>query len=173
MTPKIVTVHTLAEIETLEQLAKEIWREHFTSLIGESQVEYMLEKFQSSEAVRAQIKAGSEYFMGFIGNEAVGYFGLNPDIDIKKTMLSKIYVKSDARGSGVGSVFLEFVENWCRSVGMETLWLSVNRFNSDSVDWYQQHGFVIVDEVKKDIGNGFILDDYIMEKILQNCQTIH
>ncbi len=79
-------------------------------------------------------------------------------------MLSKIYIRQAERGQGAGRVLLAFIENRCRSGGFDILWLTVNRFNAATVAWYKRHGFQIVDEVKKDIGNSFIMDDYIMEK---------
>ena len=161
---KITRVSTPDDIAVLAHLAREIWPQHFTPIIGASQVEYMLEKFQSVEAVSSQIDSGWEYYLASFDNETVGYAGLVPDIDSKRLMLSKIYVKESARGKGLGKSILGFVERKCNLEGFNTLWLTVNRFNSDPVSWYRHRGFVIVDEVKKDIGGGFFMDDYIMEK---------
>jgi GNAT superfamily N-acetyltransferase len=79
-------------------------------------------------------------------------------------MLSKLYVRKSVRGKGVGKLILDFVERKCSSEGLDTLWLTVNRYNHGPISWYQQCGFVTVDEVKKDIGGGYFMDDYIMEK---------
>lgn len=59
---------------------------------------------------------------------------------------------------------LDFIEARCKTSGFVTLWLTVNRFNNGPIEWYKRHGFVIVDEVKKDIGQGFFMDDFILEK---------
>jgi GNAT superfamily N-acetyltransferase len=99
-----------------------------------------------------------------VDNEAVGYAGLVPDISNKRLMLSKLYVRKSARGKGVGKLILDFVERKCSSEGFNTLWLTVNRFNHGPISWYRKCGFVAVDEVKKDIGGGYFMDDYIMEK---------
>ena len=48
--------------------------------------------------------------------------------------------------------------------GLSSLWLTVNRYNTHTISWYKYHGFEIIDEVKKDIGEGFFMDDYIIEK---------
>ena len=148
----------------IAKLAQEIWRQHFTAIIGQVQVEYMLGKFQTVDAVAAQIESGSEYYLVKLDGELVAYMGLVPELDRQKMMLSKIYVKNSCHGRGVGRAMLDFIESRCRSHGVVTLWLTVNRFNSGPIEWYKRHGFVIVDAVKKDIGSGFFMDDYIMEK---------
>lgn len=164
MTVEIIHVSTADEIAAIERLAHEIWTQHFTAIIGASQVLYMLEKYQSAEAILSQINSGWEYYLVIDDNEMVGYSALVPDIDAKKLMLSKIYVKKTARGKGVGNAILDFVERRCKLEGLSTLWLTVNRFNYDPITWYERRGFVTIDEVKKDIGGDFFMDDYVMER---------
>ena len=164
MSVELIRVLIPDDIAVVECLAKEIWKQHFTSIIGASQVEYMLGKFQSVEAISSQIDAGWEYYLVMFDDEAVGYTGLVPDIDNKKLMISKIYVKKSARGKGAGKSVLDFIERKCNSEEYDTLWLTVNRFNNGPIKWYKKCGFVTVDEVKKDIGGGYFMDDYIMEK---------
>lgn len=164
MSVELIHVSTPDDIAVVARLAQEIWSQHFTPIIGASQVEYMLGKFQSAEAILSQIDSGWEYYLAMVDNEAVGYAGLVPDISNKRLMLSKLYVRKSARGKGVGKSILGFVERKCSLEGLDTLWLTVNRFNDDPISWYQKCGFVTVDEVKKDIGGGYFMDDYIMEK---------
>ena len=160
----ILTVKNKSHIDAVAKLAKEIWEQHFTPIIGAAQVEYMLGKFQSSNAISSQLKEGWEYYIATRENEYVGYIGLVPNNLDRKILLSKIYVKSDVRGSGIGNQLLDFVEEMSRERGFKTVWLTVNRFNDNTIEWYLRHGFVITDEVKKDIGGGFYMDDFIMEK---------
>ena len=164
MNIEIVHAHEKDDPQRIAKLAQEIWRQHFTSIIGRAQVEYMLEQFQSRAAIAAQIESGWEYYLARNQGEAIGYAGLVPDAGTRKMMLSKLYIRQAERGRGVGRALLAFIENRCRSGEFAPLWLTVNRFNDATVAWYQRHGFTIVDEVKKDIGNGFFMDDYIMEK---------
>ena len=164
MPVEIIQVSTNDEIESLARLAREIWRQHYTPIIGESQVEYMLTNFQSPDAIRAQISDGLEYYLAKEDREWVGYVGLTPDYAQNKMMLSKIYVKSSSRGKGVGQSLLDFVEKKSALEEFSSIWLTVNRFNNDSIAWYKHRGFITVDKVKKDIGGGFFMDDYLMEK---------
>ncbi|MBT8276505.1 MAG: GNAT family N-acetyltransferase, partial [Bacteroidia bacterium] len=102
MSVELIHVSSPGDIAVVERLAQEIWSQHFTPIIGASQVEYMLGKFQSAEAISSQINSGWEYYLAMVDNEAVGYAGLVPDISNKRLMLSKIYIRNTARGTGVG-----------------------------------------------------------------------
>lgn len=160
----ILKVESKHQVDAVAELAREIWQQHFTPIIGADQVEYMLNKYQSSKAIASQLNDGWEYYMATRDKEHVGYTGLVPNALEKKMLLSKIYVKSSVRGRGVGNQILDFVEETSRTRDFDTVWLTVNRFNDSTVEWYIRHGFIIVDEVKKDIGGGFFMDDFIMEK---------
>ncbi len=166
MAVEIANVSTNRDIDCVASLARVVWTEHFTPIIGGLQVEYMLAKYQSPKAIESQIADGAEYYLATIDNQAVGYVGLIPDWAGNKMMLSKLYLKAAMRGKGVGKKLLDFVEGRCVSANVTTVWLTVNRFNEGTVSWYKRRGFVVIDEVKKDIGEGYFMDDYIMEKSL-------
>lgn len=166
MSVEIVEVSTNKDIEHVVKLAREIWTQHFTPIIGKAQVEYMLTNFQSPDTIKSQIINGSKYYLAKVENEYVGYAGVISDLTKNKMMLSKIYIKSSLRGKGVGQSLLDYIENKCILEGSSSLWLTVNRFNDNTISWYEHRGFMITDKVKKDIGGGFFMDDYIMEKII-------
>ncbi|MDX1811217.1 MAG: GNAT family N-acetyltransferase [Gammaproteobacteria bacterium] len=171
MTIELTTVTTQEDIAVVAALAQEIWEQHFTPIIGASQVEYMLGKFQSFDAITSQIETGCEYYLAKIKNEAVGYTGLIPENENKRLMLSKIYVKASARQKGVGQFILNFIEHKCVNDDLNKIWLTVNRFNTNPIVWYENRGFVKVNEVKKDIGAGYFMDDFIMEKSISSRQS--
>ena len=110
MSVEIAQVLTNDDIEGVANLVREIWSQHFTSIIGELQVEYMLTNLQSSDAIKSQINDGSEYYLVKVQRECVGYVGLNPDFEQNKMMLSKIYVRYSLQGKGAGQSILDFVE---------------------------------------------------------------
>lgn len=151
------------QIAAVASLAHEIWNRHFVPIIGQAQVDYMLEKYQSGEAIRSQIDSGAAYFLSQKGGVYVGYLCLVPDEPPGKMMISKIYVLSEFRGNGIASGFFEFTKKQCAERSLSVIWLTVNKNNSQAVQWYEKRGFRIKDKVKKDIGNGFFMDDYIME----------
>uniref|UniRef100_UPI003563DF69 potassium/proton antiporter n=1 Tax=Pontiella sp. TaxID=2837462 RepID=UPI003563DF69 len=104
-----ITIEPVAnsrQVARLAALAREIWNHHYPEIIGQEQVDYMLEKFQSVEALQSQMASGYEYYLALRGDEPVGYLGLIPNHPDGKLMISKIYVKDSSRGSGLGRTFL-------------------------------------------------------------------
>jgi ribosomal protein S18 acetylase RimI-like enzyme len=151
------------QIADVATLAEEIWNERFVSIIGQEQVDYMLEKFQSAEAIQSQIDAGTEYYLAATDGHPTGYLAVIPNEPAGKMMLSKIYVHAASRGTGLGASLLEFAKNRAVETNAQSIWLTTNRGNTPAIEWYQRKGFVITDEVKKEIGSGFVMDDYILE----------
>ena len=164
MSVEIETVSTDQDIECVAALARDIWMHHYVPIIGEEQVEYMLLNVQSSAAIKSQIADGAEYYLAKIENEPVGYVGLSTDENRDKILLSKLYVRDITRGKGAGKAILNFVEDKCVAENISFVWLTVNKMNNGPIAWYKHHGFVVTEEVKSDIGGGFFMDDYIMEK---------
>lgn len=162
----IEKVTSKALIEITAQLAHKIWNQHYVPIIGQDQVDYMLGKFQNIEAISNQIKNGYEYFVIFNQNIPSGYLALVPNPNDKKLMISKIYVDSDFRGLGLGSKLMEFTLETAREGTFECVWLTVNKNNIKTIEWYKSKGFIIKQKIEMDIGNGFIMDDYLMELYL-------
>ena len=160
----IVPVTTQKQIKQVAQLAKEIWREHYTPIIGAAQVDYMLSHFQNVDAIKVQIDQGFTYVLAEVEGLPVGYAAVVAAAEKEGMMLSKLYVRNDVRGSGVGRSLLEYVQKFAVSQRQESLWLTVNKYNECAIDWYKSQGFHVIDAVKKPIGGGFFMDDFIMEK---------
>lgn len=146
----------------MARLAHEIWYEHYVPIIGREQVDYMVAKFQSIPAIAEQIAAGYEYFLGGIpGVGEVAYGAIRHDA--QSLFLSKLYVLRSARRAGVARTLLRWLEEVARTRGAASIWLTVNKRNP-AVDAYLRLGFKITEPVVTDIGGGFVMDDYRMEK---------
>ena len=154
------------QIEIVEKLADEIWNQHFIPIIGKAQVDYMLEKYQSKKAVLEQIKKGFLYYLIKTDNGYIGYFGV---LQKKETLfLSKFYIKLSERGKGVGKKIILFLENFAKENRLHSIILTVNKYNTGSIKAYEKMGFKNVESIVQDIGNGYIMDDYKMDKNLKN-----
>jgi RimJ/RimL family protein N-acetyltransferase len=149
-------------IETVESLAREIWTEHYTPMIGSAQVDYMLGHFQSRKAISGQIKAGSLYFLIRETGVFIGYLAVEPKAD--ELFLSKVYVMRSKRGKGYGRKAVQFVETLAREGNFGRIALTVNKNNTDSIKAYEKLGFRNTGALVQDIGSGFVMDDYRMEK---------
>ncbi len=158
----IKTVITESQIKAIESLAYKIWYEYYIPIIGKAQVDYMLEKFQSFLAIKKQINNGFLYFLCEHENSPVGYMSV--DIKEGELFLSKIYVDSVNRKKGYGKEMVAFLENLAKEKNLKKISLTVNKYNTESIKMYEKVGFVIFGKVMKDIGQGFVMDDYQMEK---------
>ena len=161
--PAFIEVNTDDLIADVALLAREIWEEHYIPIIGPAQVEYMLERFQSGPAISQQIREGYNYFLICgIGDRYLGYLGVL--VKDEELRLHKIYLHSDERGKGYGRCAIEFVTGLARTHGCSRIMLTVNKNNARSIKVYERCGFNITGPVIRDIGNGFVMDDYLMEK---------
>ena len=154
-----------ADLPAIAALAHEIWYEYYVPLIGRAQVDYMVPKFQSAAAMHEQLRSGYEYFMMQRAAVLVGYVAVQPQPDTESLFISKLYLQRDARGAGTGRLAMEFIEELARGRRLKRLWLTVNKGNP-AVTAYQRLGFHIAAPIVMDIGNGFVMDDFRMEKAL-------
>lgn len=153
-----------AEIEALSALATAIVREHYDPIIGPEQNDYMLEKFQSPAALRAQMAAGYRYFRVDVAGRAAGFLAFYPREG--KMYLSKLYLTKEWRGQGIGRAMVDFVAAAARREGLAAVFLNVNRDNAASIAFYRRLGFHKSREEKNPIGNGFFMDDLVLELAL-------
>lgn len=150
------------QLAQLARLANEIWHEYFSSLLSPEQIDYMVQMYQSLDALtRAVRQQGYTYFLGYEGDELVGYCGVKPDGD--RLFLSKLYLRSDMRGKHLSTLLLDRAVELARAQGMRAVYLTCNKYNAHSLDVYHAKGFRDIDAVVTDIGNGFVMDDYILQ----------
>jgi len=160
-TLEIVKAVSDEDIKMVTDLATIIWHEHFASILSPEQIDYMVDKFQSYSAVSGQIAGGYEYYQLILDGELVGYTGIHDeDGDL---FLSKLYIKKDCRGRRLSSRAFEFLKELGRERKLGRIWLTCNKYNSHTLDVYKHFGFETIDAKETDIGNGFIMDDYILE----------
>lgn len=158
-----VKIETDEQIKELCALAKEIWNEYSICFISQEQIDYMLEKFQSEQVVKAQLnyQQYSYYFLEEDG-ENFGYFAVQKQKD--KLFLSKIYIKKDFRGKGYArKAFTNAIVPIARELELLKITLTVNKYNFASIMAYEKLGFIRTSSVETDIGNGYVMDDYIYE----------
>lgn len=176
------------DLQAVAQAAHDIWFEYWPGLIGIAQTTYMVENMQSLPAITRDIReTGYRYWLLFDDEgTCVGYtcalaedFSAFPDspesakhgAEIakrapKRLFISKIYLYAEQRGKHYASRVIEFYEQLCRDEGLQAMYLTVNRGNDLGIRAYLGRGFQIIEEVKADIGNGFVMDDYIMCKMV-------
>lgn len=156
---------TERQYEKLAAMASSIWNECYSSLLTPSQIEYMLARFQSAEVIQEQIEQqGYRYYFIVANGQKVGYTALK--IEFQALFLSKLYIQSEVRGKGYSKLVIGKLVAIANQAKLKSIWLTVNRYNEAAIAAYKRSGFVITDEKVADIGNGYVMDDYIMELAL-------
>lgn len=153
------------EIDELSAFATQIVRNHFDSIIGTAQNDYMLSKFQTVEAIAEQFVHGYRYYWAVQEGKKAGFLAFFPRDG--KMYLSKFYVHKDFRGKRIASGMFEFLVEETKKQGLDSIFLNVNRDNTEVINIYYHLGFVKTREEKNDIGSGFYMDDYVLEYFIK------
>lgn len=152
------------DIETIRQVAFNTWPSTFGSILSQEQINYMLDMMYSIESLTSQMIAKKHIFLlAFNDEKCVGF--ISYELDYKKqaiTKIHKIYVLPKTQGNGVGKLLLSEVKRIAIENNNTALSLNVNRENP-AIEFYKKLGFVIAGNEDIDIGNGFLMEDYIME----------
>ncbi len=147
-------------IDEMSALASAIVKEHFDPIIGSRQNDYMIKKFQSAESIKQQLSEGFKYYFVCLCHAEIGFLAYRIDED--SLYLSKFYLDKAYRGRGFSREMLGFVKKAAEENGLRKIRLNVNK-NNDAIYAYEGLGFQRTGAQKKDIGNGFFMDDYIYE----------
>lgn len=142
----------------MSQMATAILREHYDPIIGVEQNTYMLNMFQSVDAIKGQLDHGYRYY--FVRDEGrdLGFIAFFPRDNAM--YLSKLYLYKSERGRGISHKIIDFVSDEARKENLSSIELNVNRGN-ETVNIYKKLGFRIIRDEKNDIGNGFYMDDHV------------
>jgi GNAT superfamily N-acetyltransferase len=149
-----ILVETKENIKKIAKMSKTIWHEAYQAILDESQIDYMLDKYLSKEAIKDQINAGYQYFI-IKDDKPCGFASIRVD---DKVFLSKIYVLKDYRKKGLLRAFIDKLKDYNKPI-----YLTVNKYNKDAIKAYESLGFVIKDSIVTDIGQSYVMDDYVME----------
>jgi len=84
----------------------------------------------------------------------------------EELFLSKIYIEASKRGKGLGKKAIQFLENLAANHKLGEISLTVNKNNIKTIKAYEKMGFKNLGPVIQNIGNGFIMDDFKMGKIV-------
>lgn len=156
------------ELQEVAELATNIWHEYFPSILSKEQIDYMVDRFQSKDAIQEQITTqGYIYYQIRLADTLIGYAAVKKEED--RLFISKLYMRKEYRGKGYASKVFHFLEMVCMVKRCSAMYLTVNRGNEASISIYQKKGFRIIKEQAVEIGNGFWMDDYVMEKQVVAC----
>jgi diamine N-acetyltransferase len=143
----------------IAQLAAKIWQQHYPAIIGQKQVDYMLQLLYSEEALLKQIGEGQQFFIIDINGTAAGYISVSSKGN-GNYFLHKFYIDQEHQAKGLGKAV--FIETTMLFPDLVKWTLTVNRKNYKSINFYFRNGFVIESVADFDIGDGYFMEDFVM-----------
>jgi diamine N-acetyltransferase len=152
----------LTDIPLIRELTYEVWPQTYAGIISQEQIDYMLELMYSEESLKEQINTGAKFIIVYENNTPVG-FASYQEIAPALFKLNKLYVLPSQQGKGTGKLLVEHIITAAKKRNGEALQLQVNRRNK-AKSFYEKLGFAVIKEFDFDIGNGYVMDDYVMEK---------
>jgi len=153
-----------ADIPLIRQLCFSIWPDTYASIISQEQIDYMLELMYSEVSLLKQMtEDGHRFIIVYDNNIPVGFASYGEEEEANTWKLHKIYVLSNQQGKGIGKFVINYILSTIKVLGANALQLQVNRTNK-AKQFYDQLGFTIIKTADFDIGNGYFMNDYIMEK---------
>lgn len=156
----------LEDINTIGYLAYQIWPIAYKEILTLEQLQYMLNRLYSPASLRAQmINDHHTFLLAELDEGPVGFASYSKTAQPGVFKLHKLYVQLSIQGKGLGKALLDAVIEEVSALGATTLRLNVNRHNTAKI-FYEKQQFTVIQEEDIDIGNGFLMNDFVMEKKL-------
>ena len=160
-----IRIATTKDIPLIRQLAEHVFPETYKNIIMPEQCRYMMEMMYSEESLRRQMtKEGHVYQLLSVDGEAAGYVSVQP-IESDLYELQKIYVLPRFQGRHLGRTLFDAAVALVKKLHPEPcrIFLHVNRYNKAKT-FYEHLGLKVTKQGDYDIGHGYFMNDYIMEK---------
>ncbi|MBL8005292.1 MAG: GNAT family N-acetyltransferase [Candidatus Kapabacteria bacterium] len=155
---------TIEDISNISQIAINTWADAYKEILSDEQQEYMLNMMYSFDSLYHQMNNSQTFLVAMSNEEIVGFLSYEVAYNNRNALkIHKYYVLPTMQGNGVGSALLKYVESIATSQNIEIITLNVNRFNK-TIQHYLSKGFEITKSEDIDIGNGYLMEDFVMEK---------
>ncbi|MFV8335576.1 GNAT family N-acetyltransferase [Flavobacterium sp. RSP29] len=158
---------SIADLNTIQEIANITWPITYGEILSKEQLNYMMDLIYSDESLIKQIQNQEQLFY-FVNEETsvIAFIAIEHNYKEEAvTRIHKIYILPGAQGKGIGKLLIDAVQKLATENNSTLLSLNVNRFNK-ALAFYQKLGFEIIAEENIEIGNGYLMEDYKMEKKL-------
>lgn len=149
-------------IALIRPLADKIWQKTYSFILSQEQIAYMLPMMYSNERILDEIEKGYIWELLMQGDVLIGYLEYKMMRD-NRVFLSKIYVDPDQHQKGIGYSMLQHVLSYAKKMKADAVYLTVNKHNQRAIDFYERNGMKCIESKTFDIGNGYVMDDYIYQ----------
>jgi GNAT superfamily N-acetyltransferase len=152
------------ELHIINRLAHQTWPHAFENILTAAQVQYMLAWMYHPHTLLNQHRQGQRFLICAHHGADRGFAAIEHHWkDSRLSRVHKLYVLPQAQKTGTGSALMQHIEHLARQAGDQGLSLNVNRYNP-AVGFYEHLGFVRVASEDIDIGQGYLMEDYVMER---------
>lgn len=157
---------TEKDIPLIQNLARRSWENAYADILSAEQMDYMLSEMYSENEIKNHLlNPAYHYYLIQDQDSYEGFIGYEHDYEEKTTKLHRIYLVPESKGKGLGKAALQFLNDKVAENGNERIILNVNKHNA-ARNFYESQGYKVYDEGVFDIGNGFVMDDYLMEFLI-------
>ncbi|WP_264551210.1 GNAT family N-acetyltransferase [Flavobacterium sp. N2038] len=157
----------LGDIKIIQKITNITWPITYGEILSQEQLDYMLGLFYSDEALAKQIENKEQlFYLISDSSSTIGFIGIEHNYKYEAiTKIHKIYLLPETQGKGYGKIVFDSIEKLALENNSSALSLNVNRFNT-ALNFYKKIGFEIKETVDIEIGNGYLMEDYVMGKTL-------
>ena len=159
-----IQIATIVDIPLIRDLTFRIWPQTYATILSQQQIDYMLDWMYSEASLQQQMNEGAQFILVYDTEDPVGFASFQ-EIEPGIYKLHKIYILASKQGKGAGRFLMDYIIKEISRKGATALQLQVNRYNK-AKDFYLKLGFTIIEEADFDIGGGFFMTDYVLEKKL-------
>ena len=156
---------TPPDVPAIAALAREIWQATYPGIITQEQIDFMLEQRYGHERLYDDLEDLHKWLdQAFHGDRRVGF--AFSEIYKDEFKLDKLYIHPDVQRQGVGGQLIAHVAERAKKQGYRCVILQVNKRNVNAINSYKKYGFAVREATVDDIGHGYVMDDFVMEKKL-------
>ena len=158
-----ISIAQKSQLFIIKELAYTIWPVAYGEILSQEQLDYMLDLIYTIESLEKQVDNNHVFLLVEDDNQFIGFASYELNFgNSNKTKIQKLYVLPEIQGKGIGKNLINYIKQIAIDNKNSGLILNVNRFNI-AKEFYLKYGFEITKEIKIDIGNNYIMDDYVME----------
>lgn len=158
---------TIQDIPNIQQIAHITWYPTFEKILSKEQIGYMLEMMYSEKSLEEQFEIKKHhFFLAKENNKALGFMSVELNYQNQSVAkIHKIYILPTIQGKGIGKILMKKAEELAQKNKQQSITLNVNRFNK-ALNFYENLGYKNIKTEDIDIGNGYLMEDFVLEKKL-------
>ena len=155
---------TTEDLKHVQAIAHQTWPHTFGNILSPKQIDYMLNWMYDLKMLeKQQLEQGHTFLLAEEEGKKLGFTGFQIDQEPGKTKIHKIYILPETQGKGIGKKLIQAIKEIALKKNQNSLLLNVNKYNAGAIQFYEYLGFVNIKSEVIDIGNGYVMDDYVFE----------